>query len=158
MADVGKKWRFSIWDATEDDRLKVSDLIRKARYAVWVYDPEAVPGKIEMVGYFVFKHPLNRRRLDKYVPRATWMKSTFMPSTEASNVMRNPNLTPEEYGNVPLRGQTGGNHRAWQWDKANQLAMQGRFDEIPRDIYERGFKRFKHLHEEYQRVNHMEDE
>lgn len=100
-----------------------------------------------------FKGKRDQKALKKLFPRADLEVMRGSPQ-DAKTYMTKEDEEPFEKGNMPL---SGGQKTKKKWEDAYQAALEGRFDDIPRDMYVCHDRAFHRVYEENQKDPSMEE-
>lgn len=131
---MSRRWVFTLNNPTDEDRTAVKELEPLSKYLVFG-DETGKEGTPHLQGYVVLRKSTRRSVLSKIVPRA-YLDVARGSHSEASAYCKKEGSF-SEFGQLPSdnRGEAGGAKRKAQWEDAREAAKEGRFQDIPADLY-----------------------
>lgn len=146
----GKRFCFTFNNYTEEEEKKlIEELEKNAKYAVFGHE-EGEQGTKHLQGFVVWEKMRRPAALKKINEKIHW-ENTHGTSKQASDYCKKDGKDIYEKGEVPLdvneRNKKNGEANKVKWDNIYKLAQEGKFDEIPRNIYIRHLNNLHKIHD-----------
>lgn len=128
-------WVFTINNPTDEDRASIKELEPLCKYIVYGNEVGEKEGTPHLQGYLICLKESRRAALSKILKRA-YLEVARGKHSEASDYCKKGG-DYLEFGTLPSdnRGAAGGAKRKQAWEDARQAAKEGRFEDIPADMY-----------------------
>lgn len=143
-----RAWAFTINNPADTDE----ELIRNsgAQYYVFGREIGKENGTPHLQGYLYYKSQKAFKPLKKMIPRAHWEPRKGSHEQLRDYCMKEGNY---EEGGVPPKTDTDrGQMEKQRYADALVAAKEGRFEDIPADLYTRHYNTYKKIHKEHQKV------
>lgn len=147
-----KQWVFTFDNYTEAQENRLKEL--ECEWMIFGHEIAPTTGTPHLQGAIIFKGRRYRSRLTKLF-RGIHLE--IMRGSPQDSKTYCTKEDPEHYfekGIIPL---TGGEKTKKKWEEAYQAAIEGRFDDIPRDMYLCHDRAFHRVYEEHQKDPLMDD-
>lgn len=153
---MAKRYCFTLNNFTSDEESRLKEL--DCEWLIFGHEHVNGEGTPHLQGAMCYK---GRRSLDaikKLFPRMHIEVMKGKPQTSKDYCMKEDATGYFEKGLMPVDGrQKGGESTKKKWDDAYEAAVQGNFDEIPRDLYIRYMRSFIQIHQMNKREADMEE-
>lgn len=139
-----RHWVFTINNPTDEDRLACETF--SGRYIVWG-EERGESGTLHYQGMCSYDHPQRFGRVQRDFPRAhiEVMRGSF---AQAVAYCKKDGVYTEKGVPLQSQGKAGAEASAERWKRARKCAEEGKFDDIPDDIYVRCFSSLKRMRTE----------
>lgn len=147
MSKGFRHWCFTLNNYTQDDLDQLGSV--NCRYVT--YGREVAPDTQtpHLQGFISFKDCKTLSAVKKYLPRAHLeAKSPDSTFDQAIGYCHKTDASPYERGDRPQDAVSQGVNERKRWDDARQAALDGRFSDIPSDMYVRYQSSFKRMRKE----------
>ena len=146
----GKRFCFTFNNYTEEDEKKLKEELEKnAKYAVYGHE-EGEQGTKHLQGFVIWNGNRRPASLKKINEKIHW-ENAFGTSQQASDYCKKDGKDIFEIGTLPddikERNKKNGNANKAKWDLYKKLAIEGKFDEIPSNIYIKNMRNLHLLHD-----------
>lgn len=159
---VGKRFCFTFNNYTEEEEKKLKEELEKnAKYAVFGHE-EGEEGTKHLQGFVVWKTARRPGGLKKINTKIHW-ENTHGTSKQASDYCKKDGKDIFEIGEIPKDFQSnehrkkGATANKVLWDNIYKLAREGKFDEIPKNIYIRHMTNLHKIHDMTMKDRSMEE-
>lgn len=139
--DYSKRWVFTWNNYTDDSEEKLKEFSNECEWLIYGKEEAPETGTKHLQGFIHLKKRVRGSYLiNKF--EGVWFNKA------AGNNDQNEKYTKKEgnyveYGSKPM---TGSEKTKVKWKNAKQAAIEGRYDDIPEDLYVRYVKNFEHIH------------
>ena len=147
---VGKRFCFTFNNYTEEEEKKLKEELEKnAKYAVFGHE-EGEQGTKHLQGFVVWKTARRPGGLKKINTKIHW-ENTHGTTQQAAEYCKKDGKDIFETGTMPddikMRNKKNGEANKAKWDLYKKLAIEGKFDEIPSNIYIKNMRNLHLLHD-----------
>lgn len=146
-----KRWVFTLNNYTQEEENKLREL--ECEWLIFGHEHQE-EGTPHLQGAFTFAKRMYQSKIKKLFPRIHVEIMNGTPEDSRKYCTKEDATGYFEKGTMP---KSGGKATKEKWDNAYEAAVEGRFDDIPRDLWIRYQRSFKQIYEDNKKDPDMQD-